>query len=650
MLKRLAVLCALTGMAFGQTSVRYDSAVTTTATNVPINAQAAVLTVPNAIVTVCAYPPSGIPCTNTISIYQDQSLTTQLDNPLTADPKGRFGFWLPSGQYFYSVQNSKGQNVGGFPLSLLQGVSATIIDVSTFSGADICAKINSAALANPGSILDARRISGTQACATNPFAGVTGDIVLYLGEVYIQTTAPWVTNSQYGALIYGAGRGTLSTVNPHGTTIQAVSGFPATCDGLGAACPVVRLGDFSGGPNGAFGHRFENLTVDCNSIPGSIGFYSNDIQEQSGLNHFEVVNCPVYGVLMDGSFGSGKGAENYTIYDGEVYSLAASTTSTVQVKIIGSAASHAAMRLIENVTAISSLTVHAAAGFQFVSTYTGTAIGLNSEQNTTGYDIGPGGNFVDGLTLTSLTCGLNTMTCVWIHAGSQDINLFTVNNGSGNPTLVDDTAIPAGNSISDSFLSYMTADSGGIRWNSSHFTANSGNGMAATSLHLTSTTGETAPASFRQATDHPLTITLDSGLTTAQGQAIAFLDRGTGKWVLQEGGSSGINTDAFQLFDQTSNIPRIFFSNTTFNTGYTSIQSAGTAAVVVNGGTNSGTGGLQVCAGGSGTPACNFGVNAAGVASSAGQVGVTATIPVSGTCSLVVTGGIVTGHSGSGCP
>jgi len=119
-MNKLLISCALlmTGTALAQTATRFDSSVTTTATNVPINAQAPVLTVPNAIVTVCAFPATGIPCTNTIPIYQDQGLTTQADNPLTTDPKGRFGFWLASGQYSYSVQNQQGQNVGNFSLSL----------------------------------------------------------------------------------------------------------------------------------------------------------------------------------------------------------------------------------------------------------------------------------------------------------------------------------------------------------------------------------------------------------------------------------------------------------------------------------------------------------------------------------------------------
>lgn len=119
MFKRLLLMtCALIPGVMHAQGVRYDSSVTTYSTNVPTGAQAAVMTVPNAIVTVCTFPASGTPCTNTVQIFQDQALTIAVDDPLTTDAVGRYGFWIAPGIYSQSYQTSSGKNVGTFPLSL----------------------------------------------------------------------------------------------------------------------------------------------------------------------------------------------------------------------------------------------------------------------------------------------------------------------------------------------------------------------------------------------------------------------------------------------------------------------------------------------------------------------------------------------------
>lgn len=134
MKKQLLLTCVLmTGMAFGQ-GVRYDSNVTTTASNVPAGASAPILTVPNAIVTVCAYPASGSPCTNTVPIFSDIALTQSINNPLTTDAKGRFGFWVAPGIYTYTVQNQFRVVVGTYNISLNTiGISATPIASQTIN-------------------------------------------------------------------------------------------------------------------------------------------------------------------------------------------------------------------------------------------------------------------------------------------------------------------------------------------------------------------------------------------------------------------------------------------------------------------------------------------------------------------------------------
>lgn len=541
----------------------------------------------------------------------------------------------------------------GAATATITGTTATVNvpigeDVSRYSGTDMCAKINAAMLAKPGIPLIAQSFTGGQACASNPFANSIADVVIYFGDVTINTTVPWVTNSRFNTLIYGNGRGS----NGRGTNIVAVPGFPSTCDGLTVGCPVLRLGDFSGGTNGSFGQRVENLTVDCNGQPGSIGIYSNDIQEQSGAVHFQVLDCPIYGIFMDGSFGQGKGAENYFFEDGEVLGLTKGTSTTVNVKIVGNTTSATSFRKLENITSGCNASNPCSTAYSFENTTGGILMGLNAEGVTFGYDIGPNSNSVGGITAVHLVCGGSgnlVQKCVWIHPASINVNLSGIENGSGQVSIQDDTAKPSANSITDFFMSYyITTDNGANRLSSSHYPQNSGNGNLFTSLNINSLNGAPNPFSVRQQTDFGLTMTFDSGVTASQGVSFVLADRGTGEWTIQNTGSSGgaANTDAFQIFDIIGNIPRLYMASTIGNTGYSILDSAGSSAVSINKGASSGTGGFEVCAGNS---TCNFRVSSSGVVTDSGQTGITANITISG-CTLIFTGGIVTGHSGSGCP
>lgn len=120
---RWLLIAVMTSCAFGQQfGIRYDGNNTTAAKNVPPGAQAAVYTLPFSKVTVCSYPatPAGSVCTNTVPIYSDQELSSGnlIPQPLVADSEGRFGFWIATGTYSYSVQTSGGTYVGTFPLTL----------------------------------------------------------------------------------------------------------------------------------------------------------------------------------------------------------------------------------------------------------------------------------------------------------------------------------------------------------------------------------------------------------------------------------------------------------------------------------------------------------------------------------------------------
>jgi hypothetical protein len=116
---RWLALVALAGLtANGQTLARYDANATQVSRNVPAGAAANVMTVPNAKVWVCSYPATGTPCTNVVPVFQDQAGTQQITQPISTDAYGRFGFWIASGTYSYSVISQSGSDVGDYSFTL----------------------------------------------------------------------------------------------------------------------------------------------------------------------------------------------------------------------------------------------------------------------------------------------------------------------------------------------------------------------------------------------------------------------------------------------------------------------------------------------------------------------------------------------------
>lgn len=116
-MRRFLLLLLFPQLLWAQGS-RYDSAVLTSANNVPYGGQAAVYTVPFAYIKVCAYPAVGNPCTNVVNVYSDPGLTQPITQPFQADNHGRFGFWAAPGEYSYNVQSTGGTNYGNFTITL----------------------------------------------------------------------------------------------------------------------------------------------------------------------------------------------------------------------------------------------------------------------------------------------------------------------------------------------------------------------------------------------------------------------------------------------------------------------------------------------------------------------------------------------------
>lgn len=156
--KLAGVLC-LCPLAWGQGS-RFDSNVFTSASNVPPGAQAPMYTLPSALITVCAYPATGNPCTNVVNVYSDPGLTQIIRQPIKADVHGRFGFWAAPGQYAYSVVAGQAV-IGTFNFSLAGdgGGSATFP-----SSPGIVWNLNSSAGRNATAADVTGLFSGTSPC------------------------------------------------------------------------------------------------------------------------------------------------------------------------------------------------------------------------------------------------------------------------------------------------------------------------------------------------------------------------------------------------------------------------------------------------------------------------------------------------------
>jgi hypothetical protein len=159
-----------------------------------------------------------------------------------------------------------------------------------FPGADACIQIQNAIAALPlnGGEIDARGLLGFLRCSVNPFAHILNkpgeSVHLYLaaGSTYT-TSAQWII--PLGSILTGGGS---APGGGRGTTLVADRrSFPRDT-------AVVFLGDAiqSEGP------LIENITIDCNHIPGSIGIFSDRVQELGGVRNVSVINYRAIGIAM----------------------------------------------------------------------------------------------------------------------------------------------------------------------------------------------------------------------------------------------------------------------------------------------------------------------------------------------------------------
>jgi hypothetical protein len=168
--------------------------------------------------------------------------------------------------------------------------SSKIQFADQFSGADACLQVQNAIAALPvnGGEVDARGLLGFLTCSANPFARILNkpgeSVHLYLaaGSTYT-TSAQWII--PLGSVLTGGGS---APGGGRGTTIVANRrSFPRDT-------PVVFIGD----AGQSEGPLIENITIDCNHVPGSIGVFSDRVQELGGVRNVSVINYRATGIAM----------------------------------------------------------------------------------------------------------------------------------------------------------------------------------------------------------------------------------------------------------------------------------------------------------------------------------------------------------------
>jgi len=202
--------------------------------------------------------------------------------------------------------------------------------VDQFPAADACTQIQLAIAALPvnGGEVDARGLPGFQTCSVNPFSQILkhpGESVhLYLAAVSTFTTsAPWII--PLGSVVTGGGS---APGGGRGTTIVASRSFPINT-------PVISLGDASQSE----GTLVEDLTIDCNHIGGSIGVFSDRVQELGGVRNLSVINYTAVGISMLDTAnlppGTGGLPENYILDELQLGGDPGSTCIQVRVGVGG---------------------------------------------------------------------------------------------------------------------------------------------------------------------------------------------------------------------------------------------------------------------------------------------------------------------------
>jgi hypothetical protein len=252
--------------------------------------------------------------------------------------------------------------------------------------------------------------------AANPFASLPSNV---FAEVHLLRRT-WITNASIvvpsKSQLIGSGRGDAGS---SGTVIQAGPSFPAST-------PVVQMGS---API-AMGVRVENLTVDCNNRMGASGVRNLWSQEESGLRHVLIENCPAFGLDVETSAAQNSGPYE----DLEVLSYGkCSNCSAVTVPVI--VKDVAAFRGIRGATINSDGAPSPGAGIQIDSS--GSFTDIHCEHVDSCLLMGSA-RPISAVTASNIECGPATLECVIFSNAYNSRNLTVLGIVATSGNLVAD--------------------------------------------------------------------------------------------------------------------------------------------------------------------------------------------------------------------
>jgi hypothetical protein len=283
-----------------------------------------------------------------------------------------------------------------------------------------------------------------QLCASNPFDGVTKAGLTMIGGATFQTSTTWVLPDK--SIVRGIGRGDAGANN---SVIQA----SATLHG-----PVIQLSQASEAFEGV---RAEDLTVDCNGNSSATGVLDDTAQEQSGLTHVMILNCPNIGLDIE------NGSQNAAFDELEV--LAPGSSSTMRPVVINSGGP---------IRGIHGITVNVwSAPYPNVAMNIGTQgsyTDMHCEGAVTCYYV-----TANNVTLTDVHCGPRITTCIAVAPGVQNLTITgAYDSVAGSTLLSDQSRVPA------QVLS-ASEEGGGLGWYS--VGNGSPSGVCSSSIHVSCT-------------------------------------------------------------------------------------------------------------------------------------------------------------------
>ncbi|HTC64975.1 MAG TPA: hypothetical protein VK709_19190 [Candidatus Saccharimonadales bacterium] len=250
----------------------------------------------------------------------------------------------------------------------------------------------------------------------NPFASLPSKV---FAEVHLLRRT-WITNASIvvpnKSQMIGSGRGDAGST---GTVIQAGPSFPAST-------PVVQMGS---API-AMGVRVENLTVDCENKVGATGVRNTWSQEESGLRHVLIVNCPAAGLDVETSAAQNSGPyEDLEVLSYGKCSNCSAATVPVIVREV------AAFRGIHGATINSDGAPSPGAGIQIDSS--GSFTDIHCEHVDSCLLVGSQ-RATSAVTASNIECGPATLECVLFSNAYNSRNLTVLGVVATSGNLVAD--------------------------------------------------------------------------------------------------------------------------------------------------------------------------------------------------------------------